>query len=161
MAKQNIPYPFVFDELEGLALETKLMFGCLAIYVGNKIVLIQRLRQAPPEDDGIWLATTQEHHESLRKIFPEMRSIKLFGPGETGWQVLPQNALSFERDVVKACALVRAGDSRIGKIPKSRRPKAKKPKMPKLPKTPKVKTGPLKGPRHKRKAPRPPRAKKK
>ena len=116
----TIPFEFVFDELTGLEVTTKPMFGCLSIYVGDKIVFIQRLKGKPAVDDGIWLATTPEHHASLRREFPNLRSITIFGPGETGWQVLPQEADDFEASVIRACELIRAGDPRIGKIPKSR-----------------------------------------
>lgn len=47
-----------------------------------------------------------------------MRSIKVLGAGGTGWQVLPSDANDFEDSVLRACAIVRAGDVRIGKVPK-------------------------------------------
>ncbi len=72
------------------------MFGCLAIYVEDKIVLILRERSKNIADNGVWLATTQEHHESLRREFPNMRSIQVFGKEVTGWQVLPADAPDFE-----------------------------------------------------------------
>ncbi len=125
MARKPAPFEFVFDELDGLDVNTKPMFGCLGMYVGNKIVFIQRLKDSPPEDNGIWLATTTEHHASLKTDFPNMRSITIFGPGPTGWQLLPQDAEDFESSVAHACELIRAGDPRIGKIPKSRLPKRK------------------------------------
>jgi hypothetical protein len=34
------------------------MFGCLAIYVKDKIVLILRDKRASTADNGVWLATT-------------------------------------------------------------------------------------------------------
>lgn len=54
-----------------------------------------------------------------------MRSIKIFGPGPTGWQVLPADAGDFEESVLRACEMVLADDPRIGKIPKSRLPRKK------------------------------------
>lgn len=114
------PFEFMFDELDGTDLRTKAMFGCLAVYIGNKIMFIQRSKGDPPEDDGIWIATTIEHHDSLKKEFPSLRSIRVFGPGVTGWQVLPQEDDDFESSVVRVCALARAGDPRIGKIPKAK-----------------------------------------
>lgn len=41
-----------------------------------------------------------------------------FGPGPTGWQVLPVNSDDFEESVIKACQLVIKRDPRIGKVPK-------------------------------------------
>jgi hypothetical protein len=117
---KSIPFEFMFEELTGLPVRTRPMFGCLSVYVGEKIMFIQRLKGAPAEDDGVWVATVPEHHASLRSEFPNLRSIGLFGPGETGWQVLPADAEDFEASVVRACELVRKGDQRIGKIPKGR-----------------------------------------
>jgi hypothetical protein len=116
-----VPYEFVLDALAPIPIETRLMFGCLAIYVADKIVLILRDRKSGTADNGVWLATTEEHHQSLRREFPNMRSIQLFGKEETGWQVLPVDAPDFEAAALRACELVIARDRRIGKVPKSRK----------------------------------------
>jgi hypothetical protein len=50
-----------------------------------------------------------------------MRSIQIFGPKVTGWQVLPVDAPDFEEAALRACELVMAADPRIGKVPQSRR----------------------------------------
>ena len=115
--KKTVPFSFVLDELESLQPYTKPMFGCTAIYVDEKIMLILRDREKHPEDNGIWVATTPEHHASLRKLFPALRSITVFGPGETGWQVLPSDDLNFEETALKICGLVSKRDPRIGKTP--------------------------------------------
>jgi hypothetical protein len=97
------------------------MFGCLAVYVENKIVLILRDKPDDLPDNGVWLATTREHHESLRRDFPNMRSIQVLGTGVTGWQVLPQSDENFEEAAQRACELILARDPRIGKIPEAKR----------------------------------------
>ena len=97
------------------------MFGCLAVYVEDKIVLALRDKQDHAEDNGVWLATTKEHHESLRREFPSMRSIHILRSGVTGWQVLPAVGAHFEEEALRACELVVAGDPRIGKIPGAKR----------------------------------------
>jgi len=99
---------------------TRPMFGCLAVYAGRKIVLILRDKGSQGPDDGVWLATTLEHHDSLRLEFPSMRSIGAFGPAVTGWQVLPAEAPDFEESAMRACELIIARDPRIGKAPKSK-----------------------------------------
>jgi hypothetical protein len=96
------------------------MFGCLAAYLGPKIVLVLRDKPEHPADNGVWLATTHEHHESLRREFPNMRSIQLLGK-DTGWQVLPADSPDFEEAALHACELIAARDPRIGKVPKPRR----------------------------------------
>ena len=100
------------------------MFGCLAIYVKDKIVLILREKPKGTADNGVWLATTQEHHQSLRREFPNMRSIQVLGKRVTGWQVLPVDASDFESAALRACELVLAEDPRIGKIPGARTSKS-------------------------------------
>lgn len=99
------------------------MFGCHAVYHNEKIVLITRCKAEHPNDNGVWLATTPEHHASLKLEFPSLRSIGLLGNGETAWQNLPADADDFEESVLKACALICKGDKRIGKIPKAKKKK--------------------------------------
>src|SRR5580704_18171629 len=91
-----VPHEFVLDALDALSPETRPMFGCLAVYVADKIVLILRDRPGSAADNGVWLATTKEHHESLGREFPNMRSIRVLGKKVTGWQVLPAGAPDFE-----------------------------------------------------------------
>ena len=120
--RKTVPHPFVLEAIAALSPETRPMFGCLAIYVGDKIVLVLRdKRNETANDDGVWLATTIEHHESLRRDFPKMRSIRVLGKKVTGWQVLPADAPDFEEAALRACEFVLAGDPRIGKVPASRR----------------------------------------
>ena len=75
------PHQFVLDALASVSVRTRPMFGCLAVYVGEKIVLILRDKLGADPDNGVWIATTEEHHESLRRDFPGMRSIRVFGHG--------------------------------------------------------------------------------
>lgn len=121
--RKPVPYPFVLEALSELNPVTRPMFGCLAIYVGEKIILALREKAADDPDNGVWLATTEAHHESLQGEFPNMRSIQVFGKPVTGWQVLPAYAPDFEEAAMHACELIIAGDRRIGKIPKKARKK--------------------------------------
>ena len=118
-AKKPVPFDFVLEELADLDPWTRPMFGCTAVYLEEKIVLI--LRDKKDADDGVWVATTKDHHESLRRELPSLRSITVFGTGETGWQVLPIDAHDFEASALRVCALVRARDPRIGKVPKAKK----------------------------------------
>jgi hypothetical protein len=118
--RKTVPHEFVLDAIGAIAPRTRSMFGCLAIYVGDKIVLLLRDRPNEAADNGVWLATTAEHHESLQREFPNMRSIRLFGEAVTGWQVLPVDAPDFEESAIRACELVIRRDPRIGKVPKGK-----------------------------------------
>lgn len=114
------PYEFVLDAISSLSPVTRPMFGCLAVYIEDKIVLILRDKPKSKADNGVWLATAAEHHESLRRDFPQMRSIRVFGKKVTSWQVLPADAPDFEEAALRACELILERDPRIGKIPKGR-----------------------------------------
>src|SRR5271157_4497159 len=143
--RKPVPHAFVLDAIAPLSPTTRHMFGCLAIYVKDKIVLILRDKPAQTADNGVWLATTEEHHQSLRRDFPNMRSIKVLGKKVTGWQVLPADAHDFEEAALRACELVLAGDLRIGKIPGTRRAAATARKDGKPPKKQKTTTRAAKG----------------
>ena len=127
--RKTIPHEFVLDALLSASPITRPMFGCLAIYVREKIVIILRDRSDETADNGVWIATTEEHHASLRREFPHMRSLGMFGKKVTHWQVLPSDASDFEESAMRACELVLARDPRIGRVPAPRRtvtPKTKK-----------------------------------
>src|SRR5271157_1256055 len=139
--RKIVPHEFVLDAIAALSPHTRPMFGCLAVYVEDKIVLILRDKRDKTADNGVWLATTEEHHVSLRREFPNMRSIQVLGKAVTGWQNLPADAPDFEEAVLRACELVVARDPRIGKVPGARRPSGSgaktAPKPSKRAKTPK------------------------
>ena len=119
-SRKFIPHEFVLEALIALEPETRPLFGCLAVYVKDKIVLALRDKTGETADNGVWLATTVEHHESLRRDFPNMRSIKVLGKDPTGWQILPADEPDFEEAALHACELILARDPRIGKVPKGR-----------------------------------------
>ena len=127
--RQAVPHAFVLEAIADLRSRTRSMFDCLAVYVEEKIVLILRDKQDGTPDNGVWIATTVEHHQSLRREFPNMRSIQVLGKKVTGWQVLPLDASDFEQTALRVCELIVSGDPRIGKVPgarRSRRPAVKK-----------------------------------
>jgi hypothetical protein len=115
--RKPVPHEFVLDAIAPLSPRTRSMFGCLAVYVEDKIVLILRDKREQTSDNGVWLATTEEHHQSLQQEFPNMRSIQVLGKNVTGWQVLPTDAEDFEEAALRACELILVGDPRIGKVP--------------------------------------------
>lgn len=126
----NIPFDFVLEELAPLNPVVGRMFGCFSIYLDGKLIFILRDRPTYPEDNGVWISTTAEHHASLLEELPSMRSIAMFGPEPTGSQIIPFESDDFDRDVLRACAMVRRGDLRIGKIPKRKKKPVKNKKTP-------------------------------
>ncbi|MBI4929804.1 MAG: hypothetical protein HY841_03510 [Bacteroidetes bacterium] len=123
--KKKIPFDFILDYLHPLEITVKPMFGCHAIYAKEKIILIVRKKADHSDANGVWLATGKEHHDSLRKELPSMKSVYILSDGknETGWQMIHENAGDFEESVTKICELILKGDERIGKIPKARKKK--------------------------------------
>jgi hypothetical protein len=119
--RKVVPHEFVLEALASLSPETRRLFSCLAVYVqGNIVLALRDKRDETADDDGVWLPTTVEHHESLQRDFPCMRSIRVLGKKVTGWQLLPADASDFEEAALRACEFVVAGDPRIGKRPPSR-----------------------------------------
>lgn len=119
---RRLEFPFVLDALAEIETSTRLMFGCTAIYAREQIVLILRDKEGA-DDNGVWVATTVEHHESLRRDLPSLQSISIFGPPPTGWQNIPADSPTFEQEVLRACELVLQRDPRIGKTPAKKKPR--------------------------------------
>jgi hypothetical protein len=121
---KRIPFKFVLEELEKLRPLVRPMFGCYAVYVGDKIMLIIRDKGVSEPDDGVWIATQHEHHDSLRKMLPSLQSIRILGESVTKWQNIPKNSLTFEEEVMKVCEMILRSDPRIGNVP-TRKKKSK------------------------------------
>jgi hypothetical protein len=85
---QSVPHEFVLEAIGSALPITRPMFGCLAVYIADKTVFILCDKHDSPGDNGVWLATTKEHHDSSGREFPRMRSIRVFGKDVTGWQVM-------------------------------------------------------------------------
>jgi hypothetical protein len=122
---RKIPFPFVLDLLTSVNIVIKPMFGCQAIYVRDKIMLILRDREDHPDANGIWIMTSKEHHESLKKEFPSMQSVYILsnGKNETGTQMIHKDADDFESSAMRICELILKGDLRIGRVPKGKKKK--------------------------------------
>src|SRR5260370_8076710 len=71
---KRVPHEFVLDAIATLSPRTRPMFGCVAVYVEEKIVLILRDKPGADADNGVWLATTPEHHGNLPPTFPQTPS---------------------------------------------------------------------------------------
>lgn len=114
----------MLDELADMDPRTRPMFGCLAVYVGDRIVFILRERGGGDPDDGVWLAFEPEREAALRERFVRATEIEVFEGRVRGWLKLAATSRAFEDDVLAACAMVRDGDPMIGKVPNASRRKA-------------------------------------
>jgi len=124
---KNIPFPFILDYLLPLEPHMKPFFGCYGVYVGEQIIFILRDKETYADCNGVWIATSHEHHKSLKKEFPSLTSVSVLNDGAnaTAWQMIPADSDDFESLAIKACELVLKGDKRIGKIPKPKKKKKK------------------------------------
>jgi hypothetical protein len=117
---KSVPFDFVVDKLIRSNPVLRPMFGCHAIYIGDTIMMMLRRKQQHADDNGIWIATTAMHHDSLKKDFPSLRTIELIGP-KSGWLLLPEDSGDFEESALRLSALILRRDTRIGKIPKAKK----------------------------------------
>ena len=113
-------HEIVLDTIAPLSPRTPPCSATLRSDVEDKIVFTLRDRRDQTADTGVWLATTEEPHQSLRREFLNMRSIQVLGKKVTGWQILPTDAEDFEEAALRAYELVLARDPRIGKVPAQR-----------------------------------------
>ncbi len=135
--RKTFEFPFIFDELEnsrvGPRIFTRPMFGCHAIYVDEKIVLIMRKKEDRKRqpDNGLWVVVRSEFIEEIRKDFPNLQPIEMFahlkGQALSKWLNLREDDPQFEEDALRICQLVIQEDPRIGKVPQKKK-KTKKPK---------------------------------
>ena len=116
-----IPFDFILDLLYPLPVRTKKMFGNVAIYSGEKIVLATRKNDEKPVDNGIWISTKMEHHEALRQEIPELRQLETYKI--KNWLLLHEGEDQFERRAQRVAELIKEQSELIGTIPKPRKKK--------------------------------------
>lgn len=124
--KKTIPFEFVLEALAPLEPEVRPMFGGHIVYIGAKAVLMLRDSPTTPLDNGLWLIFAEDFDESsspaaLRHDFPSLRPITVLNGVIKHWLLLPSDAPDFESSALHACELLLARDSRLGRVPKSRR----------------------------------------
>lgn len=125
---REIAYDFVLDRLAPLAPSTRPMFGSHGVYLEERVICI--LRKKGDGDDGVWVCFEPELEAEVLALLPTLKRIDRLG-NVRNWRKLAANSSSFEDDVLKVCALLLAGDTRIGKLPdrlKAKRKALSKPK---------------------------------
>ena len=124
--KKKPPFQFVLEELESLAPLVKPMFGCHAVYVGEKLVLFLYDLAKDADQKGVWVATTREAYASLAAEFPIARVKSIETLNKSPWLLLPASAPEFETQALHACALILQHDPRIGRELKEKPLKSKR-----------------------------------
>ena len=113
---QPVPFEFILDYLP-TGITVKRMFGMHYIYWGKRILLILRKSKKEPEWNGIWIATSRAHHESLKAAIPELGAFFLDeNDRHSNWLLLKDDAEDFERGAIRICELISRSDQRIGKL---------------------------------------------
>ncbi len=123
MSQKAIPFNFVLDLLFEVNPVTKAMFGSVGVYSGEKIVMILQKKEKDPEANGVWVVTSPQHHESLKKLLPSLRDFNIFRINVSSWQLIPEDSKTFEEEVTALCELIKRRDDRIGRIPKGKKKK--------------------------------------
>ncbi|MDB4904839.1 MAG: hypothetical protein JWQ63_4120 [Mucilaginibacter sp.] len=113
---KSIPFDFVFDYLP-TGITVKKMFGMHYIYLGKRIMLILRRRDNESDLNGIWVATSKEHHQSLKNDIQELGAFFINGDERHGnWLLIQDNSEDFENAAIKVCELISHYDTRIGNL---------------------------------------------
>lgn len=109
---------WVFDPLEGRGeFIVKKMFGCLAGYLGDRLVLVLADKAEPW--NGILIPTEKDFHLSLMKKFPAVLPHPVLGK----WLYLSQSSEGFEELASEVVERILSGDPLIGVNPKVKSPK--------------------------------------
>src|SRR5882672_7061333 len=101
MAKA-IPYDFILDYLPPNVV-VRPMFGMHYIYLDKKIMLILRNVNKNRDLNGIWIATSKEHHQSLENEIPAMTDF-ILDNGEmhdSDWRLIREEEDDFEAAAIK------------------------------------------------------------
>lgn len=100
------------------------MFSGFAVYVGDRIVCMLREAIKSPKDNGVWLVLAEgvdPADKSLRREFPSLRRIELLGGKIGHWLLIPSDGKDFEAEAERFCELLLRRDTRLGRVPKSRK----------------------------------------
>lgn len=118
-----MPFEFILDLLYPLEPTIKKMFGVSAIYIEEKMYFALRQKEEDTLDNGIWVATDLEHHESIKAQFPSLTHLNNVPIKK--WLLLHEDHDDFETVATELCELIKKGDSRVGTLPKPKKKKKK------------------------------------
>jgi len=97
----------------------KAMFGCRAIYLHGRLMLVLCSGEEPW--NGLLIATDHEFHDSIRDDFDYV----VQHPVLKKWLYLPEASENFESVSSEIVEAIRIGDQRFGVEPKERKRKKK------------------------------------
>ena len=100
----------------------KSMFGCLAIYVHGRMVLL--LSEGDEPWNGLLIPTAHQFHDAIRAEFNDV----VQHPVLKKWLYLPENTEEFETVAEGIVHAIHMDDQRFGVEPKERKPRKLKPR---------------------------------
>ena len=125
LVEQNFkPHPldWVVEELRDQpSYLEKPMFGCRACYLMGELKLVLASADEEPWN-GVLVATSKEHHESLRREIAALAPHPVLGK----WLYLSEQDEDFERLSGQVIRLILRADTRIGVPPSSKRSSGKR-----------------------------------
>jgi len=96
------------------------MFGCQAVYLFGKLVLLLAAKEEPW--NGLLVCTSREHHAALINDYPSLQPHPVLGK----WLYIAQSHAAFEETAQELIARLAENDPRIGVEPKGRKRKKSK-----------------------------------
>jgi TfoX/Sxy family transcriptional regulator of competence genes len=100
----------------------KPMFGCLAVYLHGRMMLL--LSEGDEPWNGLLIPTDHRFHESIKAEFKDV----VQHPVLKKWLYLPENIEDFELVAENIVHAVHKDDERFGVEPKEKKPRLKKKK---------------------------------
>jgi len=118
--KPQNPFLWVVDPIiEEPSYIDKAMFGCRAIYLHGRLVLL--LTSGAEPWNGLLIPTDHQFHESIKQDFFSV----VQHPVLKKWLYLPEASEDFESVASDIVETIRTGDQRFGVEPKERKRKKK------------------------------------
>jgi hypothetical protein len=118
--KPQNPFLWVVDAImEEPSYIDKAMFGCRAIYLHGRLVLL--LTSGAEPWNGLLIPTDHQFHESIKQDFPSV----IQHPVLKKWLYLPEAFEDFETVASDIVGTIRTGDHRFGVEPRERKRKKK------------------------------------
>ncbi len=121
----KIPFEYILTKLGSQNYQIKQMFGHHCVYTNGMMTLFL-IKKQDNENNGICVASTMEHFESLKKSLPSLTAVDHLGIVSKGWFLIPESSSRFKKDAIKACELISQGDERIGRTPRTRKSRSLK-----------------------------------
>jgi len=118
--KKKRPHPLIWIAeplMEAPGYLERSMFGCLALYLHGRLVLV--LADGEEPWNGLLVPTDHRFHESICREFPGT----VQHPVLKKWLYLPLGCEDFESSAAEIAEAARIGDERFGVEPKERKTK--------------------------------------